>query len=115
MRRLGRFLSGAMPAMLAGAFFVLALARLASDDGTRLGSLIFGALYGLAVVGLIRLFRIAPWGLWFAGIFAGPVPAALLVPRGADTSETGGLWVACAVFGLLIGGLEHARRKADGK
>lgn len=114
MKRLRTFLAGAAPAMLAGAFFTLALSQLASPDGTRIGGLLVGSLYGMAVVGLIRLFRVAPWGSWFAGLLCGPVPAALILPRGGDPSDRAGLWLLTALLGLLIGGLEHARRKRDG-
>jgi hypothetical protein len=114
MKRLRVYLAGASPAMLVGAFFALALSRLGDAQGTRIGLLLFGALYGLAVVGLIRLFRVAPWGAWLAGLVCGPVPAALLVRRSMESGERQGLILFTAVLGLLIGGIEHARRHSDG-
>ena len=113
MKRLRSFLTGASPAMMVGAFFALGVFRLGAEQAPRSAGLLVGALYGLAVLGVLRLFRVAPWGLWFVGLVAGPVPAALLAPRGDVSGDRAGVWAITALLGLLIGGIEHARLKRD--
>ncbi len=112
MKALRRTLAGALPALLAGAFLGVTGARLLDDGaegGGRFGALLVGALYGLAVLGLLRLFRVAPWGLVVAGAVAGPVPLALLIPKSLPEEERGGAWLALSFLGLVIGLLELAR------
>jgi len=119
---MGRFGSGVagflwrlMPAGLAGAFFVLAAGRVSEPgEPNRLELLGLGWLYGVAVLGLVRCFPVASWGLPLAGLLCGPVPAALLLPA-ADLAEDERcvLWLLCALLGLLIGALECARLRRD--
>ena len=116
MRRLRRIAADALPAMLAGAFGALGQ-RISEEGGNRLGLMLAGAFYGLAVVGLVRLFRVGSFGYLVAGFFCGPVPAALLVqePIAGTDEERGGFWFALALFGLLVGALEWARARAAGR
>ena len=80
MKWIGRFVGALMPAALAGAFFTLTLFRVQEPgDSNRVGLLLLGGIYGIGVVGLIRLFRVAPWCFPFVGLLCGPLPAALLV------------------------------------
>lgn len=111
MRKLRRGAADALPSMLAGAFSALAM-RVAGEGGGRLALLLFGALYGLAVLGLLRLFRAPGFGLVVAGLFCGPVPAALLVQEPLKAEDRGGAWVGLALFGALLGALEWARARA---
>lgn len=115
MRRLRRIAVDALPSMLAGAFYMLALGRILDEGGERLGLLLWGALYGLAVVGLVRLFRVAPFGYVVAGFLCGPVPAALLIQEPIAAEERGGYWFVLALLGLFVGALEWARVRAAGR
>lgn len=109
MRRMKRFLADSAPSVLAGAFFSLALFRGEGDEGGRLGALILGALYGLSVLGLLRLFRTRSFGYLVAGMIAGPVPMALLLPAPLPEAERGGAWLVTALLGFCVGALEWAR------
>lgn len=120
LRRIRRFLSNLVPAFLAGGFFLLAAGRLAHDPSAgRLGLLLAGGLYGVGVVGLIRLFPIAPWAYFVAGFLCGPIPAALLVGRSMGEEDRAGFWLLTALLGLLVGLLEtarvHLRRGSEGE
>jgi hypothetical protein len=110
IRRILAFLCGLAPAVLGGAFFALAFFAVVEPGAKALGGLVVGALWGAAVVGLIRLFRVAPWGYAVAGLLCGPIPLLVLTlgdePSGEDRFA---LWLIGAVFGLLIGLLEQAR------
>ena len=110
MRRVFSFLGGLVPAMLGGAFFVVSFAGVVDPGKPALGGLVVGALCGAAVVGLIRLFRIAPFGYAAAGLVCGPLPF-LVLSQGDGTSgdDRFRLWLVGAFFGLLIGVLEWAR------
>ncbi len=116
MRKLWAFLGGLTPSALAGAFFLLTLGRVTEPgQANRLALLLLGGLYGVGVVGLIRLFRVAPWAYPLAGLFCGPVPLALVLNRNMGGDERGGLWILSALLGLLIGALEWARvRREEG-
>jgi len=98
--------------MLAGAMFVLAIGRTdpASSGHHVPQLLLFGAVYGLAVLGLVRLFGLRNWGLAVAGLVAGPVPTALLLQGGTPAEERGGMLFASSLLGLIVGLLEWARR-----
>jgi hypothetical protein len=122
MKRLRRALGELVPGALCGAFVLLALAAGSPPDESgadasrpdgmnRLAAFLVGGLFGASVLGLLRLFRIAGFGLPFAGLAAGPVPFALLrVPGKQSAEEVGGILVFSAVTGLLIGIVEWARR-----
>ena len=106
MRRLLRSLG---PGALLGAFFLFSVGRAGDPPaGGRLVLLGVGALYGIAVVGLIRLFPVSSWALPIVGLAAGPVPQALFVDAGTSPGERVSLFVCTAVLGLLLGALEWA-------
>lgn len=106
LRALGRFLASVNHAGLAGALFFLVL--LVREEGT-VGHLLLGWFYGIAVLGLIRLFRIRPWAYAVVGLITGPVPAALLFGANAAENEWAGIWLVSALFGLVVGLIECAR------
>ena len=75
-----------------------------------------GALYGLAVLGLMRVFGARRWGLAIAGLLAGPVPAAVLfVSAQTSKEERGGVVFLGCVLGLLLGLLEWNRSARAGE
>ena len=98
-------------AMLAGAMFATFVGRMQPESGRR--AVIFlvlaGALYGLGVLGLIRLFRTRSFGYLAAGLLCGPFPVAVLVDGNGTEGDRAGMFVVCALLGLLIGALEWAR------
>lgn len=111
MERLRRWCGGLWTAMLTGAFFLLVIGRLDAADPKPVGSfLVFGALYGVAVLGLIRLLGARSWGHVVAGLLSGPVPAAVLSEASADAGERGGMALATALLGVMIGLMEWQRR-----
>lgn len=99
------------PAMLASVMWVLAVFGVSGGKLQQAGTLaVIGALYGLAVLGLIRLLQPRRWGYLIAGLLAGPVPAAVLVmPMSEKSDDRAGLWVAAALLGLAIGLMEWGR------
>src|SRR5262245_37918435 len=109
-RRVNRVLLG--PSGLGGAFLGLALFQM-NPGANRLAGILVGWLYGVSVWGLMRLLPVAPGWTWLAGIFAGPIPIALLMPSGTPAEERGVI-----LFGSLLGGLlgllevAHGRRSA---
>lgn len=100
------------PSGLAGGFLGAALVA-AQPGGIGILGLGFGWLYGLAVSGLIHLFRVPPGAYPLVGLLAGPVPFALLLGRQAEAEPRGLVWVG-AFAGLLLGLVEwaHARHAA---
>ncbi len=100
-----------LPSGLGGAFLGLALFQLESGNN-RIAGVVVGWLYGVSVWGLMRLLPVAPGWTWLAGVFAGPIPIALLMPAGTPTDERGVILLGALVGGLL-GLLEsaHARRR----
>ncbi|HED67053.1 MAG TPA: hypothetical protein ENJ09_16035 [Planctomycetes bacterium] len=110
-----RFLGSINQAGMAGAFLFFVL--LVQEKGPRVGHLILGWFYGIAVLGLIRLFRVRPWAYGVIGLLAGPVPAAVLFGKDVEGGEWAGVWLMGAVFGLLVGLIECARvqRRATGE
>ena len=95
-------------AMLTSAFAFLIVGRL--SDQAVLPMLLVGAIYGLGVLGLVRLFPVQRWGLAVAGMLCGPIPTALMMGKGGGGDDRGGAILATAVLGLLIGLLEWARQ-----
>ena len=67
-----------LPPALAGGFLGLAVFRVGdpAQPGAGIGGFLAGWLYGLAVTGLIRLFRVEPCAFPLVGLFCGPVPLA---------------------------------------
>jgi len=110
MRRLRSFLGSLMPAGLTGAFLVLCLARI-SEPGSanRLALLILGWLYGVAVLGLIRLFRVNPGLYPVVGLVCGPVPLALIANSDMGQDDLAGMWVLTLHMGVVIGAVEWGR------
>jgi hypothetical protein len=108
------FSSGWGQALLAGALFTIFVGRLeaSSGRGAVVGLGIAGALYGLAVLALIRLFHTRSFGLLAAGLLAGPLPIAVLLGLETPSQDRAAMLVLCAPLGLLIGALEWARTGA---
>lgn len=111
--RVRRFFRGLLPATLAGAFFFMILGRVDDPGASRVGMLLLGGLYGIGIVGLIRLFRIAPWGYPVVGLLAGPLPLALLVTVDMSKNDRGGALVLTALLGVFVGLVEWARVRAE--
>ncbi|NOT30376.1 MAG: hypothetical protein HOP15_08000 [Planctomycetes bacterium] len=101
-----------VPSGLGGAFLGLALFQM-NPGSNRLAGLVVGWLYGISVWGLMRVLSVAPAWAWLAGIFAGPIPIALLMPRDTPAGERGVILIG-ALLGCLLGLLEmaHSRRSA---
>jgi hypothetical protein len=99
--------------VLAGALFALILARMTEpQSGQRLGPMLVGALYGLAVLGILRLFPVRGGGMLLAGLLAGPAPLALLAPgTEKNPGEFASLLLVAMVFGVIIGALEWTRSR----
>ncbi len=115
IRRLSKLLSGLVPATLGGAFFLLTFGKVQDPHEGAPGLLILGGISGMVIVGLIRLFKIAPWGYPIAGFLVGPLPFLVLLGRKLPTEEDrGSVWVVAALFGVLIGLLEWARVHRQG-
>ncbi len=110
MRRMRAFLAGLMPGGLIGGFFVLTFLRVVDPSGaSRLAAFLLGWLYGVGVLGLLRLFRVSPGVYPLVGLVCGPVPVALLLKSDTPDDQRGTLWLLAAVLGLLIGAVEWAR------
>ena len=108
MKRSTRRIVGWMtlPAGLTGAFVGAAVVA-GQPGGTGLPGLVVGWLYGTVVGGLLRLFRVPPGAYPLVGLFAGPLPIALLMPTAAAADARGLVWVG-AIVGPLIGFVEWA-------
>lgn len=94
------------PSGIGGAFLGLTMFQL-GEGGNRFGGILVGWLYGASLMGLMRLVPVGPGWYWLAGIFAGPIPIALVMPDGTPANERGVI-LAGALFGLLLGLLETA-------
>lgn len=113
MRRLLAVLAGLLPSVLGGAFFLLAFGKVVDPAAPAGALLVVGGLSGTVIVGLVRLFRIAPFGYPFAGLLCGPLPFFLIL-RGTsegpqDEGSRAGVWLASALLGAILGVLEWAR------
>ena len=111
---LRRLVGDLTPGALAGAFFLLAAGSWTASERSRTALLAIGALIGISIVLLVRLFRVAPWAYPLAGFLAGPVPLALIADRGAGRDEGLQTWFASALLGGVIGALEWARVARSG-
>jgi len=96
---------------MVGAFFALILRFQDPENANRFGLLLVGSLYGIAVVGLVRLFRVAPWCYPIVGLVCGPVPFALLAHPGMEEELRGGMLPLTAIFGLIVGFVEWGRTR----
>jgi hypothetical protein len=76
-------------------------------SGTGLPGFLIGWLYGVVVGAGLRLFRVPPGAFPLAGLLAGPLPIALLMPVGAAVEARGLVWLG-ALAGLVIGLVEWA-------
>ena len=99
------------PSILASASICLAIGVAAEGPkaGVFLG--VLGALFGLHVSGVIRLFPVHPAGFALVGLLMGPLPLCFIGAK----AERGGMIVFGMVLGLLLGLLEwslEARRAA---
>jgi len=79
----------------------------AQPDGTGLPGFVIGWLYGVVVGGGLRIFRVPPGAYPLAGLLAGPLPIALLMPAGASADARGLVWLG-ALAGIVIGLVEWA-------
>jgi hypothetical protein len=107
-RRWWQRLAPLRTAALAGALLAFTLA--AASDGQApslvrgLWAAPFGALFGIAVRGLLRLFPVAPAAFPAAGLLSALALASLL--DHGDAEGPGGTLLVAAIFGLLLGWLE---------
>lgn len=111
--KLKRWCAGWGTALYAGALFAVVAGRVADPQG-GLGAILVlamaGALYGLGVLGLMRVFGARRWGLIVAGALCGPVPAVLLfISPQTPEGDRGGVWFFGVVVGLVLGLLEWNR------
>lgn len=97
------------PAGMTGALAGFVLVGIEEGVLAGLPGLLIGWLYGYAVLGLIRAFRVTPGFYWLVGILCGPVPAVFLV-GGMDKEDRGGVVVLTALFGLVVGLIEWGHR-----
>lgn len=111
--RLKTWCEGWGTAMLAGALFVVFVGRMSGETTRAAVPLLglVGAVYGLAVLGLIRLFGTRSFGYPVAGLLAGPLPAALMIGARAAEGDRAGVLLAGSLLGLFVGLLEWARRR----
>ena len=110
------FLGGLMPVGLAGAFLAVIVSIGERKPGGPLQSLaaliafmLIGWLLGVAILGLIRLFRVAPWAYPFVGMLCGPFVAALFMNSGNTNKDAAGMLLLFAALGALAGLIECAR------
>lgn len=96
-----------LPAGVGGAMLGLSLSQL-DEANNWFAGLVVGWLYGMAVRGLMRLFGLPRSWSWLVGLFAGPVPLALLIQADAPAQDRGGVILVGALLGLLLGLLEAA-------
>lgn len=101
----------AAPSGLAGAFFTTILFNLVSEQGNPVGGLLIGWIYGVAVGGLMRLFRVKSGALPLVGLLCGPVPFLILFSAASSLEDRGGAVLSSALLGLVIGLLEWARQR----
>ncbi len=109
--RIRSWFAGFGTAIWTGGFTALWMRLLEKSDQAPnpIGVFVLGALYGLAVLGLVRLVGAKTWGLPIAGVIAGPAPVALLAAASAPQSDRGAMLVIGALLGLFIGLLDWNR------
>ena len=106
-----RFAATLVPAALAGGLFLMAVGRANDPSLSRWGLFLLGALFGVAISGLIRLFRIAPWGYPWAGLFCGLAPPGIFFDSKGGQEDRGGFLLVAALLGFLLGLIEWARAR----
>ena len=106
------FLASIMPAGLTGAFLALAFRLGEPDQPNRIALLVVGWLYGVAVLGLVRLFRVRRGLYPLVGLVCGPVPLALIANGDMDPGGLGGGALVAALGGVLVGAMEWGRLRA---
>lgn len=111
---LRRRLEGTGTALLAGAMFFVVVGRLEPNTHVP-GLALFGGVYGLTVLGLLRLFGARRWACLFAGLLCGPVPLAVLSKPSVEPAEYGGMLVATAALGALVGLFEWSRQSRSSR
>lgn len=109
-QRWRRLFAGAGTALLTGALFFVVLGRIEKAEGV-IELALFGALYALTVLGLMRLLGARGWACLFAGVLCGPVPIAVLWNPAVDSADRGAVLVATVVLGAFIGLFEWARQR----
>ena len=115
MRRLGAVVGSLMPGGLAAAFCFLGVVR-AMDPGTpRSVALFLGWLAGAALVGLMRLFRVASWALPLTGILSGMFLMGIAMGSDSSNEDRGGALFLGAILGLIVGLVEWARVQRVGR
>lgn len=110
--RMRRWFAGWGTAMYTGALFLIVVGRVSDPSAgakALLALALLGALYGLGVLGLMRVFGVQRWGLAVAGLLAGPVPAVVFLTAQTPAEDRGGLLVLGALLGLFLGLLEWNR------
>lgn len=110
MRVLSRLRSGDwLASVLTGVFFATVVGRI-DRPHPILAVALLGAVYALAVHGLMSLFGVRRWGWVVAGILCGPLPAALLASASPDKAdERGGAILVALILGILLGLVRWAR------
>ncbi|MCC6407747.1 MAG: hypothetical protein IT453_11310 [Planctomycetes bacterium] len=109
--RLRRATAGVGTATYTGALAFLAGRLLAKDElPNPVAMMLIGALYALAVLGLVRIFGAKRWGLALAGCLCGPAPVALLAQSDSGGEDRAGMLLAGAFLGLVIGLMEWNRQ-----
>ncbi|MBI5432974.1 MAG: hypothetical protein HZA52_09110 [Planctomycetes bacterium] len=109
--RLRRATAGVGTASYTGALAFLAGRLLSKDElPNAVAMVLLGALYALAVLGLVRIFGAKRWGLALAGCLCGPAPVALLAQADSGGGGRAGMLLASAFLGLLIGLMEWNRQ-----
>lgn len=102
------------PCALASGTLCLALGAAHEGPVAGLALGLLGALFGLYVSGVIRLFPVHPGGFALVGLLVGPLPLAFI---GRGSGDSGGMLLFGMVLGALLGLLEwsvEARSTVDG-
>lgn len=98
-----------LASVLTGAFYTAVVARM-DKPHPILAVSVFGAVYALAVHGLMSLFGVRRWGWVVAGMLCGPLPAAILMPHNLERpEERGGAILAALLLGIFLGLVRWAR------
>lgn len=102
-----------LPSAMAGGFFLLSIGRANDPSLSRLGLLLLGGLLGVAITGLIRLFRVARWGYPWVGLFCGLALPGILFGADGGSEDRAGFLLVAALLGAFLGVIEWARVSAS--